>query len=570
MASTSKVLTPRVVIDNPKNEAGLDLSDHYPILVVINNLKILSANVQFLPSIIGNTPGKNTIEGVTHSIQDFANYFAKTAADICCVQELFAGEANRLLEEEMLKRGYVACERVGSSSLITALNGGVRTFVEKEIAQDLTTYEHIYQNKIDYFIGADALVDKGITHTSFIKDGQKYHLFNTHLQAFYDGREHYTEITLAQCVELKNFVEAQKAKGIIKPDDIIVIGGDFNIPKPGCGEETTLLYKKMQRILGPQFTILDYEPNPSGPKHTISRENSYNRHLPPGSDRDVCVDMMITFNPVAKDSPLADIELSTIYGDLQLSISRFVSDNATLFTLWKLTRDEKAQLEAFNLQVEDLFAHAEELKLQNINPLNDPEWFALALQLLSGPERTNTLPHNESPRSEIRSEVGTISEEDLVPENLEQCKEKFDKLLGNLRKVHEQLHKDYISSPTQYKDMFATSLMMNHVLLHAGNDFFKKPTVASYERFQKTCKEQLNTAQQVFAKDASIWQRLNPIFKQLLGLLSIITVVPGILIAAKATHGFSGTFFAAPATQTIEEIKHDFEEGTDSNQNEPE
>ncbi len=87
MATSVRVI-PKVVIDSPKNAAGLDLSDHYPIISQINGLKIVSANMQFLPGIIGGAKGKDTAEGRGRSVVDFANYFSSTNADLCCVQEL--------------------------------------------------------------------------------------------------------------------------------------------------------------------------------------------------------------------------------------------------------------------------------------------------------------------------------------------------------------------------------------------------------------------------------------------------------------------------------------------------
>jgi hypothetical protein len=49
-------LLPTVEIDNPKNKsgerAGKDISDHYPI-IINGPLKIVSYNLQFMPTLIG-------------------------------------------------------------------------------------------------------------------------------------------------------------------------------------------------------------------------------------------------------------------------------------------------------------------------------------------------------------------------------------------------------------------------------------------------------------------------------------------------------------------------------------
>ena len=460
----------------------------------------------------------------------------------------------------MLQRGYVASERVGADAFISFLNGGVRTFVKRSLALDVATDEHVYKHKIDYFIGADALANKGVLHTSFNKDGKRFHYLNTHLQAYYPGREHYTEVTLAQCVEIKRFIDAQKAKGIIKPGDTIVLGGDFNIPRPGRDEESTQLYKKMLRLLGPQFTTLTYDTELSVPNHTVSRENSYNSHIAPSSDCDVNLDVMMLYDPNFKDTQLVDVELSTIYCDIQLSISKFVMDNATLFSLWKLSDEAKVKLEEFNLEIEKLYDRAEELKLQKTNPLDDPEWFEHAIKLLSGPEKSSILMDGNENEEEPGVEASAIIDDDSTPENIQECKEKFDRLMAGLRQVHELVHKNYMDSPQEYKVMYAASLKMNHVLFNAGDQFFKNPTVAAYRRFERTCNEQLNTAVKIFENNASIWERLDPIIKQFLGLVSLLTVVPGLLVAAGSTHGFAGTFFGSHAPQAITDVKKDYEE----------
>ena len=252
------VMPALVHIENPKTTGQKDLSDHFPIIIHLYDLKIVSYNLQFMPAVMGGVEGKKTIAEIQQAVDNFTGYFQEKAADVCCVQELFNNDANRLMEESMLAKGYVATERVGSKPLFAHLNGGVRTFVKKELAQDLMCYEQIYQNKIDYFFGGDALVNKGVTQTCFSKGGVKYHIFNTHLQAYYPDRPHYAEVTLAQCGEIKKFIKTQQSSGIIAADDKVILCGDFNIPKPGLDDEPNFLYEKMTRLMGSNFTFLDY------------------------------------------------------------------------------------------------------------------------------------------------------------------------------------------------------------------------------------------------------------------------------------------------------------------------
>lgn len=136
-----------------------------------------------MPTLISKAEGKKDKKGIAQSVNEISGYFSEQKADVCCVQELFNNTANALLEAEMQKIGYVATERVGKAGL-SIFNGGARIFIKKELAQQVTSDECIYKNKIDYLVGADALTNKGVVHNSFInQDGTKTHILNTHLQA---------------------------------------------------------------------------------------------------------------------------------------------------------------------------------------------------------------------------------------------------------------------------------------------------------------------------------------------------------------------------------------------------
>jgi hypothetical protein len=387
-------------------------------------------------------------------------------------------------------------------------------------------------------------------------------VFNTHLQAYYPNRDHYAEITLAQCVEIKKFIEIQKAKGLIGPDDKIVLCGDFNIPKPHKGEEANHLFAKLTRLMGPQFTFLDYKRDPSGPKYTLSLENSYNTKLVKSSDNDVNLDLGIVYNPTVTASSLIDVELSDIYCDIQMAISHYIRDNATLFTKWLLSKEQTSTLEQFNDQVLALMQHADDIKLENKNPIDDPVWFNQAIQLLKGPSsRAATLQNEQQPIVEEQENTTLETEltldfveEDAPLDNLDQCKERFDFLLAHLKSLHQQIHQSYINSPDQHEKVFKTSLMLNHVLNNEGNKFFNNPSAKSFEQFQKACHEQMVVAKKEFEAYSGFWERLNPILKGFIGVLAAIPLLPFIIASVKAKNDFTNTFFSPPPSQKLTEI----------------
>jgi hypothetical protein len=453
-------------------------------------------------------------------------------------------------------------------------------------ALELTSYEHVYKNKIDYLVGADALVNKGATHTSILhEDGTKTHVFNTHLQAYYTNRDHYAEITLAQCVEFKKFIENQKAKGLIGPQDTIVMCGDFNIPKTQLGEEASteearklqFLYEKMTRILGPQFTFLDYTLKPDGPVHTLSRQNAYNAHLPPSSDNDVNVDMAIVFDPQGKEKlSTAEIELSDIYCDIQLATAHYVNKNATLFSKWLLSSEKTEALNQFNDQVKALMSRADTLQReQGINPMDDPAWFSQALKLLRGPgamtldavKEVDIVDKNDELTSpeivlapELESEEDDINPDDYAQfSDTEQSKKKFAKLLQDVSNLHAEIHKNYIDSPEKYEKVFETSLKLKHVLLTAGDEFYSKPaTNASMKKFRTVCEHELNTAKNEFEKNATIWSSMSPFIKGVLAFFAALSVIVAALVETKTPHGFRGTFFRPAESEILTDIKKDF------------
>jgi endonuclease/exonuclease/phosphatase family metal-dependent hydrolase len=514
---------PEIEIDNPKNKKGLDLSDHYPIIIEGADLKVISYNIQLMHSIVG-VKGKKTRAEKQRAVTDVANYFLAKEADVCCVQELFDNEANKLMELAMLEKGYVAEERVGSKWL-SVLNGGVRTFVKRDLARGFSNNEHIYTHKIDTLVGADALVNKGVLHTTLNKKGKIYHVFNTHLQAYYPDRDHYAEITLAQCVEIKKFIEDEKSKGLIGPDDQIILCGDFNIPKPSRGEDNNLLYTKLTRLMGPYFTFLNYKENPNGPKHTRALENSYNVNEGESSDNNVNLDLAATFNPTNKGISSAEVELSKIFCTIQLVIAHFVTNNTSITNKWLLSKDSNAQLDQFNIQLEELIEQAVILEAQNVSPLNDPKWLALALQLQRGPAYANqsvgkdklatSLPKKEEqsiPADNLTNQIPNDEEKDLI--------EQVDSLLEQLNKLHEEIRDSHAESPSNYEKILASSLKINHKLINARNAVKEGLTTESFIKFKTTCKDQFSKAQEVFKSYKHFEKPLNSLFKELSQLIN--------------------------------------------------
>lgn len=350
---------PKVHIDSPKN-GTMDLSDHYPVRTTFseekNDITLLSYNLQFMHTLIGAEPGKSTKDDIINSAQTIAAYIHSTEADVCCVQELFDRSANQAMEIAMAEKGFRATDIMGGWPFFI-LNGGLRTFVKEGFADSFKTYQAVYRNKIDFFIGADAIINKGILQTRLAKDGRVIHIINTHLQANYPEREHYAEIALAQCIELREFIERQLREGIIGPEDQVLLAGDFNINKDRDPAKTEFLYRKMAMILGNRCTILNYSNEGGGVAFTRSKENTYLANK--SGEKNENLDIIAVFNPREK---INSHELQCC--QLQQKLADFVSSYANLWTLWKLPPVQSTQLKHFNQQFEKLLS----------DPVRNPEW----------------------------------------------------------------------------------------------------------------------------------------------------------------------------------------------------
>jgi endonuclease/exonuclease/phosphatase family metal-dependent hydrolase len=577
---------PLIAIQAPKNPDNSDLSDHYPIVMQFSGLKVVSYNVQLMPLIIGGVSGKSNVAEIKTAVTRISDYFLSINADVCCVQELFDNTANELLEKEMIEKGYVATDRVGASAL-SYTNGGARTFVKKNCANQLSTHQHIYQNTIDYFIGGDATAHKGVVQTCIEKDDLKYHVFNTHLQAYYPNREHYAEITLIQCVELKRFVETQINKGVIGINDSVILCGDFNIPLSNNDQNQPFLFEKMKRILGSKFKFLDYDIRPDGPQHTLSLENSYNKDKVLSSDINIHTDMCLTYNALNRGFS-NEVELSDLYCDIQRSISIFVRKNAKIFSGWTISDRKKMELDKFNQAFDLLISSADQLKMKNINPLDDKEWFSRAVNLLKGPgshlvqdsgedlsaidaeekelknnsllrtveERIPDLSDSKNPL--FAEDDNDLDDTDLSEEehlDINRCKKMFDGLIGKLKKINADIHLDYINSGDKYQNVYKVSLKLNHTLLNEGDKFFREPTWQNFKLFKYWVMSEICEAEKELSNYPGFWSKVNPIIKKILGVFAAISVLPLIFVVAQSKHSYTDTFFSTSSPLIKDIIK---------------
>jgi hypothetical protein len=91
--------------------------------------------------------------------------------------------------------------------------------------------------------------------------------------------------------------------------------------------------------------------------------------------------------------------------------------------------------------------------------------------------------------------------------------------------------------------------------------FFTNPTQHNFQECHKRCTRALDTAIQQYGQNKD-WYQVNPIIRNILGILAAMTMLPALIIQATSKHGYIHTFFAKPATEDskLAEFKKQFEE----------
>ncbi|EDK26760.1 putative phospholipase C precursor [Vibrionales bacterium SWAT-3] len=170
-----------------------------------NILNVASYNLWLLPSVSSNIAGRASI--MNHSLSGF---------DVLALQEAFSTDRDILFNKLADEYPY-RTEVVGGKS--NALyDGGVVTFSRHPIIEtDSIVFEHC--------TGTDCYADKGVVYTKINKDGEIYHIFNTHLASF--NTPSAKRLRRLQLGLMRTFM---LTKGI-PANEAVIYAGDFNIDK---------------------------------------------------------------------------------------------------------------------------------------------------------------------------------------------------------------------------------------------------------------------------------------------------------------------------------------------------
>lgn len=128
---------------------------------------------------------------------------------------------------------------------------------------------------------------------------------------------------------------------------------------------------------------------------------------------------------------------------------------------------------------------------------------------------------------------------------------KINKLFKTLKtKTNEIIEKS--STDSEYENAKLAAIILNNALDDARSDYFKS-RLSDPKVFYKACNLAIKNAELEF-KTHRGWHQLNPIFRGFLGILSTITVVPALIVSSVTKHGYLGTFFKTPRTDSSEKL----------------
>ncbi|CAD8125965.1 unnamed protein product [Paramecium sonneborni] len=187
-------------------------------------IKILTYNTFLRPPLVNNNGNDYKNERCELIIRELVNF------DIVCLQEVFGFLNSRksILKHKAFKLGFTYQSVSPSPSFFSSqmVDGGLIT---------LSRYPILYHDfkEFPYGILSDNLSNKGVLYTKILVNGQILHIFNTHLQASYVGKESNVRATVSTRIDqmycIKKFVNQVLQEQQAMAKDLILLVGDYNI-----------------------------------------------------------------------------------------------------------------------------------------------------------------------------------------------------------------------------------------------------------------------------------------------------------------------------------------------------
>lgn len=128
----------------------------------------------------------------------------------------------------------------------------------------------------------------------------------------------------------------------------------------------------------------------------------------------------------------------------------------------------------------------------------------------------------------------------------------FEHALALLAIKNEELQEKANNDPNYKKAAIASNDLLT-VLSREHQSFLKNAITP--ETFKKRCDTAIESATTELEKHRGLWYKMSPIIRGLLGIVALLAAaIPAVAVAVFAKHGYSGTFFSTPETDSKEKI----------------
>ena len=211
------------------------------------SLRVVAYNVWLMPPLV--TWFANNIGGVDISPHKhtraarIARELPVDDVDVVVLCEAFCDASVSILCEGLARRGLgYRTKTLGSAwtRLATGkfLSGGV-VVLSRFPLEDV---DEVWFGST--FARDDGFANKGCIRATVRKDGQAVHVFATHTQAW--NEPNCIEARNAQLGIVRSFISDSATKGLVRPDDVVLVAGDLNVDRYA---EEGAHYRRMLEIL---------------------------------------------------------------------------------------------------------------------------------------------------------------------------------------------------------------------------------------------------------------------------------------------------------------------------------
>lgn len=163
-----------------------------------------------------------------------------------------------------------------------------------------------------------------------------------------------------------------------------------------------------------------------------------------------------------------------------------------------------------------------------------------------------TAPQKSQPKPSSPITPPISATPSIAPATLVQFQTDLSKILEQLSEVQQKLTKKARTNSNYQEAAFAAKLLRDNLTLRKTT-FYRNPTASSLNDFKIACAKDIEKAQLIFKKHRG-WHQIDPLLRKFLGVLALMTLIPAVIVSLTTKHGYRGTFFETPETDTANQV----------------